>query len=275
MASDQENKNIPEEKEMSFFDHIDALRGHLFRSALAIFIFGITAFVNKHFLFDVIIFGPTHLDFWTYRMFCKLSLLIAGNDEYCIKDMGFTLKNITMSGQFSQHIFVSFIAGVVIAFPYLIWEVWRFIKPALNTNEKKYAKGIVFFVSILFFIGVLFGYFLLSPLSINFLGSYRVSDVVSNEVNIESYISFISTLTLATGLVFELPMLVYFLSKIGIIGSKWMRKNRKYAIVIILLIAGILTPSPDVASQIMMFIPLYSLYELSIFVAKSVEKNKM
>ena len=188
MALDQENKDIPEEQEMSFFDHIDALRGHLFRSALAIFIFGITAFVNKHILFDVIIFGPTHIDFWTYRVFCKLSLLIAGNDDYCIKEMGFTLKNITMSGQFSQHIFVSFIAGLVLAFPYLIWEIWRFIKPALNTTEKTYAKGIVFFVSILFFIGVLFGYFLLSPLSINFLGSYRVSDAVSNEVNIESYI---------------------------------------------------------------------------------------
>jgi len=275
MALDQENQQIPEEKEMSFFDHIDALRGHLFRSALAILIFGVTAFVNNHILFDVIIFGPTHIDFWTYRMFCKLSLLLAGNDEYCIKEMGFTLKNITMSGQFTQHIFVAFIAGIVLAFPYIIFEIWRFIKPALNTNEKKYAKGIVFFVSMLFFIGVLFGYFLLSPLSINFLGSYRVSDLVSNEVNIESYISFISTLTLATGLVFELPMLVYFLAKIGILGSKWMRKNRKYAIIVILLLAGILTPSPDVASQIMMFIPLYSLYEISIFVAKSVEKNKM
>ncbi len=275
MALDQENQQIPEEKEMSFFDHIDALRGHLFRSALAILIFGVTAFVNKHILFDVIIFGPTHIDFWTYRMFCKLSLLLAGNDEYCIKEMGFTLKNITMSGQFTQHIFVAFIAGIVLAFPYIIFEIWRFIKPALNTNEKKYAKGIVFFVSMLFFIGVLFGYFLLSPLSINFLGSYRVSDLVSNEVNIESYISFISTLTLATGLVFELPMLVYFLAKIGILGSKWMRKNRKYAIIVILLLAGILTPSPDVASQIMMFIPLYSLYEISIFVAKRVEKNKI
>ena len=130
MALDQENQQIPEEKEMSFFDHIDALRGHLFRSALAILIFGVTAFVNKHILFDVIIFGPTHIDFWTYRMFCKLSLLLAGNDEYCIKEMGFTLKNITMSGQFTQHIFVAFIAGIVLAFPYIIFEIWRFIKPA-------------------------------------------------------------------------------------------------------------------------------------------------
>ncbi|MFI5220897.1 MAG: twin-arginine translocase subunit TatC [Bacteroidia bacterium] len=274
MALDQEKNQPVEETEMSFFDHIDALRGHLFRSALAILIFGVTAFVNKHLLFDIIIFGPTKIDFITYRAFCKFSYFIAGNDQYCIKDMGFTLKNITMSGQFTQHIFVAFIAGLVLAFPYIIFELWRFVKPALSTKEKTYAKGVVFFVSILFFIGVLFGYFLLAPLSVNFLGSYRVSDAVSNEVNIESYISFVSTLTLATGLVFELPMLVYFLTKIGLITSKWMGKNRKYAIVVILLLAGILTPSPDVASQIMMFIPLYGLYEISIYVAKSVEKNK-
>lgn len=274
MAIDQEEE-VQTESEMSFFDHIDALRGHLFRSAIAIMVLAIVAFVNKHLLFDVIIFGPAHTDFLTYRMFCKLSLLLAGNDEYCIKEMGFQLKNISMTGQFTQHLFIAFISGIILAFPYIIYEVWRFIKPALNTKEKSYAKGIVFFVSSLFFIGILFGYFLLAPLSINFLGSYRVSDMVSNEINLESYISFIATLTLATGLVFELPMLVYFLSKIGIIGSTWMKKNRKYAVIVILLLAGILTPSPDIASQVMMFIPLYGLYEASIFVAKGVEKNKL
>jgi sec-independent protein translocase protein TatC len=160
------------------------------------------------------------------------------------------------------------------SFPYVLWEFWRFIKPALNTKEKNYAKGLVFFSSMLFFAGILFGYFFLSPLSINFLGSYKVSELVSNEINLESYISFISTLTFATGLIFEMPILVYFLSKIGLIGSSWMRKNRRYAIVVILILSGILTPSPDVASQVMMFVPLYGLYELSIFVAKAVEKGK-
>lgn len=262
------------EKEMSFFDHIDALRGHLFRSAIAVIVLSVVAFLNKHILFDVILFGPTRIDFWTYELLCNVSHQLTGSDEYCVKEMGFVLSNISMSGQFTQHLFIAFISGVILAFPYILWEFWRFIKPALSIKEKNYAKGLVFFSSMLFFIGILFGYFFLSPLSIHFLGSYRVSDMVSNEINLESYISFLSTLTFATGLIFELPILVYFLSKIGLIGSSWMRKNRRYAIVVILILSGVLTPSPDVASQIMMFIPLYGLYELSIFVAKGVERGR-
>jgi sec-independent protein translocase protein TatC len=263
-----------EEKEMSFFDHIDALRGHLFRAAIAVIGMGVVAFLNKYILFDVILFGPTRPDFWTYELMCDLSYRISGTDKYCVKDMGFVLSNISMSGQFTQHLFISFIAGLVVAFPYVLWEFWRFIKPALSGKEKSYAKGLVFFSSLLFFAGILFGYFLLSPLSINFLGSYRVSDLVSNEINLESYVSFISTMTFATGLIFEMPILVYFLSKIGLIGSGWMRKNRRYAVVVILILSGILTPSPDVASQVLMFVPLYGLYELSIFVARGVEKGR-
>ncbi len=275
MALDQLEDELNSSTEMSFFDHIDALRGHLFRSAIAIILMAVVAFVNKHILFDVIIFGPTRLDFWSYELLCKLSFWVTGTNEYCITDMGFVLSNINMSGQFTEHIFVAFISGVILAFPYVLWEFWRFIKPALSQKETNYAKGIVFFSSMLFFIGILFGYYFLAPLSINFLGSYRVSDMVSNEINLESYISFISTLTFATGLVFEMPILVYFLAKIGIIGSNWMRKNRRYAIVVILILSGVLTPSPDIASQVLMFIPLYSLYELSIFVAQRVEKNKI
>jgi sec-independent protein translocase protein TatC len=162
-----------------------------------------------------------------------------------------------------------------LAFPYILWELWRFIKPALSKKEISYARGLVFFSSMLFFIGILFGYFFLSPLSIQFLGSYKVSELVSNEINLDSYVSFIATLTFATGIIFEMPILVYFLSKIGILGSKWMMKNRRYAVVVILVLAGILTPSPDIASMILMFIPLYGLYELSILVALGVEKNKI
>jgi sec-independent protein translocase protein TatC len=275
MALDQLDENPLElEKEMSFFDHIDALRGHLFRSAIAIMGMAVLAFANKYILFDVILFGPTRIDFWTYRKLCEWSYAIKGNDDWCVKDMGFVLSNISMSGQFTQHFFIAFVSGIILAFPYVLWEFWRFIKPALNTKEKNYARGLVFFSSVLFFTGILFGYFFLSPLSINFLGSYKVSDLVSNEINLESYISFISTLTFATGLIFEMPILVYFLSKIGLIGSAWMRKNRRYAVVIIMIISAILTPSPDVASMVLMFVPLYGLYELSIFVARAVEKNK-
>lgn len=263
-----------DQKEMSFFDHIDAFRGHLMRSAIAILGLAVVAFFNKYLLFDVILLGPIHTDFWTYRVMCDIAQQLTNSDEYCVKSMGFTLSNINMSGQFSEHIFISFITGIILAFPYLLWELWRFISPALSKKETRYARGLVFFSSMLFFMGILFGYFFLSPLSINFLGSYKVSEQVSNEINLESYISFIATLTFATGLIFEMPILVYFLSKIGLLGSAWMRKNRRYAVVVILILAGILTPSPDVASQVMMFLPLYGLYEVSILVARNVERAR-
>lgn len=262
-------------KEMSFFDHVDELRKHLLRSVIAIFVCAIALFVNKHFLFDVVLFGPVHTDFWTYEQLCKLGYYIKGTDEFCIKDMGFVLSNIDITGQFTQHLFIAFVGGIVIAFPFVLWQFWLFIKPALTKKEIKYARGLVTVSSLLFFIGVLFGYYFLSPLSINFLGSYRVSELVSNEINLESYVSFIATLTFATGLIFEMPVLVYFLAKIGILGSTLMRKYRRYAIVIILVLAGILTPSPDMASQLMMALPLYLLYETSIIVAARVEKNKL
>jgi sec-independent protein translocase protein TatC len=274
MPLDQLEPEEIETKEMTFFDHIDELRGHLIRSVIAIVILTIVAFVNKYILFDIIILGPTRPDFWTYELMCKLSYRFVGNDSLCLKEIGFVLSNISITGQFTQHIFVSFIAGLIISFPYILWEFWRFVKPALSTKEKKYANGLVTVSSLLFFSGVLFGYFLLTPISVSFMGSYRVSELVSNEINLESYISFVSTLTFATGLVFEMPILVYFLAKIGILSSSWMKKYRRYAIVVILILAAIVTP-PDVASQILLTIPLMGLYELSIFVAKQVENNKL
>lgn len=275
MALDQlEDFEQHDQKEMSFFDHIDELRKHIIRAVAAILIAAIVVFFNKYLLFDVILFGPIHTDFWTYRMMCQLSQQLIGNDSYCVKEIGFVLSNIDITGQFTQHLFISFVAGIVVAFPYVLWQLWAFIKPALNEKEIKYARGLVFFSSLLFFLGISFGYFILSPLSIQFLGSYQVSEMVSNEINLESYVSFISTLTFATGLIFEMPILVYFLAKIGILGSAIMQKYRRYALVVILIIAGILTPSPDMASQIMMAIPLYGLYELSILVAKRVEKGR-
>ncbi|TAE83409.1 MAG: twin-arginine translocase subunit TatC [Bacteroidetes bacterium] len=274
MALDQLDDEFNDPKEMSFFDHIDAFRGHVVRAVIAILVLSVVAFFNKYLLFDVIIFGPIHTDFWTYGLLCDLSHLVTNSDEYCIKEMGFELSNISMSGQFTEHIFVAFVSGLILAFPYLLWEMWRFIKPALSAKEIKYAKGLVFYSSSLFFIGILFGYFFLSPLSINFLGSYKVSELVSNEINLDSYVSFISTLTFATGLIFEMPILVYFLAKIGILGSTWMRKNRRYAVVVILVLAGLLTPSPDIASMILMFIPLYGLFETSILVARRVESKR-
>ncbi|MFA9214647.1 MAG: twin-arginine translocase subunit TatC, partial [Candidatus Methylacidiphilales bacterium] len=212
---------------------------------------------------------------FSYRMLCKLSYWAKGTDEYCVKTIDFALKNIDMTGQFTQHLWISFIAGIIIAFPFILWQLWRFIKPALSKKEITYARGLVFFSSFLFFVGIAFGYYFLTPVSVSFMGSYQVSTLVSNEINLESYISFVSTITFACGLMFEMPILVYFLVKIGILSAKLMSKYRKHAVLVILVVAGILTPSPDMASQILMALPLYLLYELSIFIARGVEKNKI
>lgn len=276
MSLDQlPDDHFGEKKEMTFFDHIDELRSHLMRSVIAIFLGAVLAFFNKYILFDIIIFGPMRIDFLSYRILCKLSYWAKGTDEYCIKSINFQLKNIDMTGQFTQHLWIAFIAGVIIAFPYILWQLWRFIKPALSKKEIGYARGLVFFSSILFFIGIAFGYFFLSPVSVSFMGSYKVSELVSNEINLESYISFVSTITFACGLMFEMPILVYFLVKIGILSSRLMSKYRKHALVVILVLAAVLTPSPDMASQILMAIPLYALFELSIFIAKGVESKKI
>ena len=258
--------------EMSFLGHLEALRWHLVRSVIAIVIFAIAAFVNKEFIFDTIIFGPKNPSFPTYRALCYLSEKFS--IDICIKEFPFNIISVSMAGQFTTHMWVAFISGLVAAFPYIIWESWRFIKPALTEKEKKYSYGAVFFTSLLFLIGVLFGYFLIAPMSINFLGSYTVSDQVKNTIGLDSYISTITILTFASGVVFELPIVVYFLSKIGIITPQFMRTYRKHAMVVILVIAAVITPSPDISSQLLVAVPLFILYELSIFVSAWVVKHK-
>lgn len=275
MPLDQEDELLHHQdaKEMSFFDHVDDLRKHLFRAVVAILVGTIAAFIQKSFIFDTLIFGPKRTDFWTYRMLCELSHKIYHDDTMCLSDIGFVVSNITMSGQFTQHMFVAFIAGVILAFPFILLEVWKFIRPALKKSERNKVRGIVFYSSILFFIGILFGYYFLTPVSLSFLGSYRVSEEVINEINLESYIDFVATLTLATGIVFELPIVVFFLAKLGVMSAAFMKKYRRHAFLIILIIAAIVTP-PDVTSQILMTIPLYGLYEFSIVIANRVEKDK-
>lgn len=275
MPLDQEDELLHDQdaKEMSFFDHVDDLRKHLFRAVVAILVGTIAAFIQKSFIFDTLIFGPKRTDFWTYRMLCELSHKIYHDDTMCLSDIGFVVSNITMSGQFTQHMFVAFIAGVILAFPFILLEVWKFIRPALKKSERNKVRGIVFYSSILFFIGILFGYYFLTPVSLSFLGSYRVSEEVINEINLESYIDFVATLTLATGIVFELPIVVFFLAKLGVMSAAFMKKYRRHAFLIILIIAAIVTP-PDVTSQILMTIPLYGLYEFSIVIANRVEKDK-
>ncbi len=257
---------------MSFLDHLEELRWHLVRSVIVVFIFTVAAFISKDFVFNTVIFGPAKADFWTFRMLCKLGALI-GSDVLCITELPFYLQSRIMTGQFSMHITSSFIIGIIVAFPYAFWELWRFISPGLHLKERKISRGAVFFVSLLFTTGVMFGYFIVTPLAVNFLANYQVSDLVSNEFDITSYVTTVSMLVLGCGILFQLPMVVYFLSKVGIITPEIMKAYRRHAIVVILVLGAMLTP-PDPFSQVLVAIPLIGLYQISILISKGVWRRR-
>lgn len=257
---------------MSFLDHLEALRWHLVRSAAAILLIAVVAFMNKEFLFDGIIMAPKRTDFLTYRVLCGLSERY--HLDLCLDQVDFTVVNLNMSGQFTTHMWIAFMTGFVLGFPYLIWEIWRFVKPALSQKEIRYSRGIVFFTSLLFLLGVCFGYYVITPLSVNFLGNYKVSAEIANSISMDSYINTVTVLSMSTGLVFELPMVVYFLSKLGIITPKFMRQYRRHAMVVNLIVAALITPSPDVTSQLLVAVPLFLLYEISIYVSAVVVRGR-
>ncbi|MBN2758128.1 MAG: twin-arginine translocase subunit TatC [Bacteroidales bacterium] len=262
-------KNIvSKDKEMSFLEHLEELRWHLIRSFSAILIFSIVAFIFHNFIFDNILLAPKTSDFFTNRKLCEFGKFIGANN-LCINNIPFQIINIKMAGQFSTHIMVSAISGFLIAFPYVFWEFWRFLKPALKSNEKKHSSGAVFFSSLLFLIGVLFGYYIIVPLSVHFLGSYNVSNQVVNQINLDSYISTITSVVLASGIIFELPVIIFFLSKAGIVTPGILKKYRRHSFVIILTLSAIITP-PDIFSQILVSLPLVILYEIGINISKRI-----
>ena len=261
------------ENEMSFLDHLEELRWHLIRAVLAVVIAGSIAFVLKSFIFDVLLFGPAKGDFFSYRVLCKLSGIFGIDGGFCDQEMPFRIQSRTMGGQFSAHVWTSITAGFIIAFPYVIYEFWKFVAPAMHSNERKYAKGFIFLSSVLFFLGVLFGYYVVTPLSINFLGKYQVSDTVFNDFDLSSYISLVRASVLASGLVFELPIVIYFLTKVGLVTPDFLRTYRKYALVIVLILSAIITP-PDIVSQIIVAIPILILYEVSIIISKIMYKKE-
>ncbi|MGM0634433.1 MAG: twin-arginine translocase subunit TatC [Bacteroidota bacterium] len=259
--------------EMSFLDHLEDLRWHLVRSVIAILIAGIIAFSAKSFIFDTIIFGPKDVDFITYRVLCYLSNLLGLDDSFCLSEIPFRIQSRIMAGQFSAHIWTSVTAGFIVAFPYVIYQFWLFLSPGLYSNEKKGAKWFILATSFLFFSGVLFGYYVITPLSINFLGSYQVSGQVFNDFDLSSYIGLVRACVLASGLIFELPVIIYFLAKLGLVTPEFLKTNRKYAIVLILVLSAIITP-PDIASQVIVAIPVLILYEISIHIARIVIKRE-
>ncbi|NJB37597.1 MULTISPECIES: twin-arginine translocase subunit TatC [Flavobacteriaceae] len=260
--------------EMSFLDHLEELRWHLIRSTLAIVIIGCVAFVMKDFIFDTVIFGPKKMDFPTYKFFCKIATTFGIDSEFCGESLPFSIQNRTMAGQFSAHIWTSIWAGFILGFPYLLYELWKFISPGLYEKERKYSKGFIFVASFLFFLGVLFGYYVVAPLSINFLGTYQVSKEVTNEIDISSFISTVRASVIACGIMFELPIIIFFLTKIGLVTPETLKKYRKIALVVVLILSAVITP-PDVASQIVVAIPVLILYQVSIYISGVVIKRDL
>ncbi len=265
-------KQESKEKEMSFWDHLEELRWHIVRSMIAIFILAIIAFMNRNFIFDVVILAPKDSDFITNQLLCQLADFLS-LPVLCIDNLSLKIINIKMSGQFMTHLYISMVTGVMVGIPYIIYEIWSFIMPALHSKEKKSSGGAVVVSSLLFICGVLFSYFLIVPLTVNFLGTYQVSDFVENQMSLSSYISTVVSVTFAVGIVFELPVFVYFLTKVGLVTPGFMKKNRKYMLVVLLAVSAIITP-PDVFSQILVCIPLMGLYELSIGISNRVHKKR-
>lgn len=262
-----------DKQEMGFFDHVEALRWNIMRSAIAVVVLSVIAFSQKTFIFDYLLFGPTQSNFPTNRLFCWLEQNFTFFNGLCIQDATFTFINTDITGQFMLHIQMSLYVGAIAAFPYIFWEIWKFVKPALHEHEMRNTRGIVLVTSLLFTIGCLFGYFIIAPFSINFLIQYQATAIVQNMIDINSYIGLLITLTIPTGILFELPMLVYLLTKLGIISPDFMRKGRKAAYVGILIIVAIITPQGDITSLLLISAPIFILYELSITISNRVHKK--
>ena len=263
-------KNI---NEMSFLDHLEDLRWHLIRAVSAIMIVATIAFIFSRSIFKLIIFAPLKMDFPTYSLLCKAGQLIKVDTTFCGETLPMIIQNRTMAGQFSADIWTAIFAGFIIAFPYVIYQLWKFISPGMHPNERRHSRGFIIICSFLFFTGVLFGYYIVTPLSINFLANYSISEVVDNQIDISSYISLIRSAALASGLVFELPIIIYFLTKIGLVTPQFLKTYRKYALVIVLILSAIIT-HPDIASQVIVAIPILILYQVSIYISSLVIKNQ-
>ncbi len=264
--------NNEERAEMSFIDHLDILRKHLFRSVLAIAIGAVVAGIYNKFIIKDILLGPTHDDFPTYGVICSIGTTLHLGNALCMSGISMRMQSTVVAGQFSMWFTVILISGLILAFPYVFYQFWNFIKPALTKKELQRTRGVIFWVSFLFFTGILFGYYVVTPYALNFFYHFKLDEIVENIWTINSYIDMIVPLVLGSGLAFQLPLVIFFLAKIGIVSATYLRKVRKYAIVIIFIVAGIITPGPDVISQLAVALPLLILYEISILLSWREEK---
>ncbi len=262
--------------EMSFIDHLEELRMHVVRSLLAVVVVAIVIFVYRDWVFDNIITGPINPDFFTYKALCNLSRQLHLGNALCMPPVQISMQSTTFGGQFVSSITMAFIGGIIVSFPYIFWEFWRFIKPALHENEVKNTRFVIFWVSFFFFLGAAFGFYLLGPFTFNFLASFQLGQkgMLVTRPTLTDYLDNLTNIILGCGLAFELPVLAYLLTRIGLINPGFLKASRKYAIVILLVIAAVITPSPDWMSQMIVFVPLWLLYELSVIVSAKVTREE-
>jgi sec-independent protein translocase protein TatC len=269
------NNRQTQQEEMTFIDHLEALRWHLVRSLLVVVVFAIAIFINIDWVFDNVIAGPLQNNFVTYIQLCKLSNWLHLGDAFCMPPMNVKMQTTAFSSQFMSSITIAFMGGFIAAFPYVFWEFWRFVKPALTPSELRSTRGSIFFVSFFFFSGAAFGYFLLGPFTFNFLSNYTIGSahLLETKPTLDDYLDNLVNLILGCGIAFELPVLSYVLTRMGLITPQFLKTYRKYAVVVILVVAAIITPSPDWSSQMLVFVPLFFLYQLSIVVSRRAYKE--
>lgn len=271
------NKRNTENEEMTFIDHLEELRWHIVRSITAVLLMAILIFVFQDFVFDVIILGPLSKDFVSYIKLCEFSHWAHIGDALCMPPPSVELQATTFGTQFMSSITIAFTGGFILAFPYIFFEVWRFIKPALSTKELRSARGGIFWVSFFFFTGGAFGYFILAPFTFSFLSNFKLGteNLILTRPTLSDYIEMMTNIILGAGIAFQLPIVSYVLTKIGLVTPKFLKTYRKYALVAILVIAAIITPSPDWMSQMIVFIPLFLLYEIGVIISTRVHKKEM
>ena len=268
----KKDRSADEQAEMTFFEHLDALRPHLVRGALALLVVSFGAFFLKQFIIDYLLFGPAQPDFPSNRALTWLAGLV-GSSDYEAGKVQFNIINTRMAGQFNLQITVSLVSGLIVTVPYLMWELWRFIRPGLTYYERRKTNLFVLYVSICFFVGLLFGYYVITPLAVNFLTGWIASPTIVNMIDAGSYLKTVITTSLACALVFQLPILIYFLTRMGIVTAAFLRKYRRHAIVLLAVLSALITP-PDMLSMILVILPLIGLYEFSIKIAARVERKK-
>ena len=262
-----------DKNEMSFLDHLEELRWHLVRSTVAIFSVAILVFVFSNTIYEHFLLAHLEGDFITYKALCNLAQLIGFESEFCTISFTKNLQSLAPTGQLMNLVWTSMILGLIVAFPYVLWEMWRFISPGLHPNEQKKSRTFIFYASILFFVGVLFSYFIIAPLSVSFFYGFQITDLIENKFDFKTHINLITNTLLGVSLMFELPVIIFFLTKMGLVTPEFLKRYRKVALVIVLTLSAIITP-PDVASQVIVTIPVMVLYEISIFISKRVIKKE-